>query len=309
MSEQTTTYLITETNETTASGDGFIPTSSERSYTVEAKGAPGNTKDATQAFFRYAQAKPVDPWGNPKAENGVELTESPDSCGRFWTGRIRWEFPSATSYAATNEAYGGADPASDGSTQSEALRWYPFVSGFSIAGGTKHMTVSYNTRAYAINGTVVDFDGGIGWDGEGFEGCDVPCPAVNFEITARTPEGFIGNFATFLNKILPYVGTVNSDKFYGCDPGTVLFNGITSGSLKSGTSSTGSRFSYWEMTYSFSAMPNATINVDGVAVPKGGWEYMWHLVTDSGAIRATYVEQVMPYSVFKGLGLVSRPNV
>ena len=304
-----TEYKITETNEVTARGDGAIPIESERAYTIEAVGDPGDYQNATRAFFRYAQARTADPWGNPLAKNGVEVTENPESCGRFWTARLRYEFPSSVEYTATEEAYQSDSGEGGDSGSSESIRWYPFVSGFSVAGGTAHIAHSYNTRAYAINGSVVNFGGGIGWDGEGFEGVDVPCPAITFDITARTPEGFIKNFATFLNKIISFVGTVNADKFYGCAPGTVLFNGITSGALRSGTSASGNRFSYWEMNYNFSAMPNIVMNVEGVAVPKGGWEYVWHLQNSSGRIRATYVEQVFRTSMFKELGLVSRDTI
>lgn len=301
----TTEYRITETNETKTTGSGgFAPTSAEKSYTIEALGDAGTNAGATTAFYAYAAQHSRDDWNHPIAEGGVQLNEVGDSLGRLWTGSIRWELPTANSSAA-DEAYDVAQKAGDdgSSSSSGALRWYPYVSSFSVAGGVKHMATSYNTRAYAINGSVVNFNGGIGWDGSGFEGVDVPCPAITFDITARTPEGFVGTFAQFLNKILPFVGTVNSDYFWGCEPGTVLFNGITSGSLKSGTSSSGLSYNYWEMNFNFSAMPNTTINIGGVAVAKGGWEYLWQLADEDGLIQAVYVEQVFAYTPFSKLGL------
>lgn len=299
------TYRITETNETSTSGDGGAPTSSERSYTVEAIGGRGNYTDASTQFFQYAKSNCAsDPWGNPISN--ISLQENSESLGRLWEGTINWELPSASESAA-NDAYDAYEAtgtsSGDNTSTGDSIRWYPYVSAFSIAGGTKHVAVSNYTRAYPINGVPINFGGGIGWNGEGFEGVDVPCAAINFEVTARTPEGFIGRFARFLDQILPYVGTVNAYKFYGCAPGTVRFDGITSGSLKQGTSSSGAKFSYWEMTFAFSAMPNEIANVDGVPVPKSGWEYMWHLADENGTIQATYVEGVFPQSDFKGLGI------
>ena len=299
------TYRITETNETTTRGNGGVPTESERAYTVEAVGGAGNYKDASLAFFQWAKSHhAADPWGNPIADGGIELEENAESLGRYWFGRVHWAFPTA-SEASADDAYAAQETSSDGGSSSttDSVRWYPYISGFSTAGGTKHMASSYATRAYPVNGSVVDFGGGIGWDGSGFEGVDVPCPAITFDITARTPEGFIANFAKFLNKILPYVGTVNATSFYGCEPGTVLFNGITSSALRQGTSSSGQKFSYWEMTFNFSAMPNAIVSVDGVPVKKGGWEYLWNLVDDDGQIVAAYVETVFRSTNFRGLGL------
>ena len=114
---------------------------------------------------------------------------------------------------------------------------------------------------------------------------------------------FIANVARFFERVLPYVGTVNASKFYGCLPGTVLFNGITSGALRSATSSAGVRFSYWEMNFSFSAMPNGVVRIDGVNVPKGGWEYLWNLADEQGRIQATYVETVFRATEFRNLGI------
>ncbi len=300
-----TEYRITETNETTTRGNGGVPTGSERAYTVEAIGDPGNFKDASLQFFQWALSNcACDPWGNPLADDGIELVENPDSLGRFWNGRIRWEFPSAIAASASDAYDAQGDYAGDGDSSSgDGVQWYPFISSFSTAGGTRHLTSSFATRAYPINGQVVDFGGGIGWNGDGFEGVDVPCPTISFDITARTPQGFLANFAAFLNKTLPCVGTVNATRFYGCDPGTVLFNGITSGALRQGTSSSGQRFSYWEMTFNFSASPNGIVNVDGRAVPKGGWEYLWNLADDNGKIKASYVETVFLSTDFRGLGL------
>lgn len=298
-----TTYEITATREVSTSGRGGVPTSSTINFTVQAIGDPGNYKDASLAFFQYVLAHhSVDSWGNPIADDGVELVEEEDSLGRLWHGSVTHTFPSASASAAS-EAYESVDDPSGSTSTSDSVNWYPFISSFTVAGGTKHVVQSYATRAFPVNGSVVNFNGGIGWDGEAFEGVDVPCPAIQFEVTARTPAGFLVRFASFLNKILPLVGTVNANRFYGCAPGTVLFNGITSGTLKTGTASNGEKFPYWEMNFSFSAMPTTTVNIGGVPVVKSGWEYLWHLVDDNGSIQASYLETVFTSSNFSALGI------
>lgn len=299
------TYKITPTRQTSTSGRGGVPTSSTLGFTVEARGGTGNYKDAALAFHQYVLAHyAADAWGNPLADDGIELAEDEDSVGRLWRGSVRHQFPSATQTAAGEAFDATSDAGSGSSSTGEGFSWFPFISSFTIAGGTKHVVQSYATRAYPVGGEVVNFNGGIGWDGSGFEGVDVPCPAIQFDVTARTPAGFLVRFAAFLNKVLPLVGTVNASRFYGCDPGTVLFNGITSGQLKKGTAADGTPFPYWEMNFSFSAMPSVSLNLGTATVIKSGWEYLWHLVDEeTGAIQASYIETVFKSSNFNDLGI------
>lgn len=296
------TYRITSVDSASTRGSFGIPTESEREWTVEAVDQKGNYFAAAFVFFQFISSRhATDPWGNPVAEGGIELREEPDSLSRLFRGRVRWEFPKATAGAgaeASGEPSGGdgGDSGAGG-----AFSYVPYISSFSTAGGTRHVDVSYATRAYAINGTAPNFNGGIGWNGEGFDGVDVVCPSIVFDVTARTPAGFVANFANFLNKVVPFVGCVNNAPFYGCEAGTILFNGITSSSLKSRQTSLGTNDYYWEMTYSFAASPNVVLNVNGVAVQKLGWEYLWALGGEE-AVRAVYVEQVYQYANLSQLG-------
>lgn len=298
-------YRITSVDSATTRGSFGVPTETEREWTVEAVDQRGNYFAAAFAFFQFVSSHhPTDPWGNPIAENGIELTEEPDSLSRLFRGRVRWSFPTATAGAGSEayEAVSGADGGSDDPDQDSRFSYYPFISSFSTAGGTRHVEVSYATRAYAINGTAPDFGGGIGWNGEGFDGVDVVSPAIAFDVTARTPAGFVANFGDFLNKVVPYVGCVNDAPFFGCSAGTILFNGISSSALRSRTTQSGMTDYYWEMAYSFTASPNVVLNVHGVSVPKGGWEYLWTLGNENGGIQAVYVEKVYPEANLSMLG-------
>lgn len=64
-----------------------------------------------------------------------------------------------------------------------------------------------------------------------------------------------------------------------------MFNGISSGSLKTAQTAAGVNYPYWEMIFNFSASENAIINVNGVAVPKGGWQYLWTTAPERGRPR------------------------
>ncbi len=298
------TYRVTSVNSATTRGSFGIPTESEREWTVEAVDQPGNYFAAAFVFFQFVSSRhATDPWGNPIAEGGIELTEEPDSLSRLFRGRVRWSFPTATD-GAGSESYDASDGAGGGDSGDETgqFSYFPFISSFATAGGTRHVEVSYATRRYPISGPAPDFSGGIGWNGEGFDGVDIVSPSIVFDVTARTPAGFVANFGKFLNKIVPYVGCVNRLPFYGCEAGTILFNGITSSALRSRETSDGIKDYYWEMTYSFAASPNVVLNVQGVAVPKLGWEYLWALGSEDVGIQAVYVEQVYQTANLSALG-------
>lgn len=296
------TYRVTAGSDPVTRGQGGAPTGSERSFDVQAISGRGNYYAASFLFFQYALARHAcDPWGNPIAENGVELTEEQDGCGKIWRGHIRWEFPSANAAVGNDVAY-----TTDGGEGSEGeitpFSYAPFISSFSTAGGTRHTNVSFGTRRYPINGAAPDFKGGIGWNGEEFEGVDVVSPTVTFEVTARTPAALVMNFGDFLSQTVPYVGCVNNAPFYGCSAGTILFNGVTSGTLRTRKTNAGTIDPYWEMSYSFAASPNISFDVDGVTVDKYGWEYLWALADETGVIQAVYVEQVYQYANLAQLG-------
>lgn len=298
------TYRVALGNEATTRGDGGVPSESSRNFDVFAVDKSGSYSAASFVFFQYILSHaPRDPWGNPISDGGIELTEEADAPGRIWRGRVSWRFPTSTSGAAYVPTETGSGSGSSDSSESTAFSYVPFISGFSISGGTRHVEASYGTRAYPINGAAPDFGGGIGWNGEGFDGVDIVCPNISFDVTARTPAGLVQNFGQFLSRVAPYVGTVNADSIYGLEPGTVLFNGITSGSMKSRRTSIGSNEPYCEMVFNFTASPNVVINVGGVAVAKGGWEYLWTLAGDGG-IQAVYVETVYNSSNFHELGLI-----
>lgn len=299
-------YRITSVEDAVARGSGGVPTSSERSFTVETKTGRGSYDAASFVFFQWILTSHAsDPWGNPVAGDGIELAQVPDAVGRLWKGKVKWTFPTSVSSNTGGDDGGGSYTPE--SVDYETFSYVPFISSFSTAGGTQHLTVSHGTRAYSFTGDPApNFGGGIGWNGEEFEGVDVARPTIQFEVTARTPAALVANFGAYLNKTLPYVSTVNSAPFFGCDAGTVLFLGCTSGQLKTRKTADGGSAPYWEMSLSFAASPNMVYYVHGVAVTKSGWEYLWTLGDNDGGIIAAYVEQVYPFRDFGPLGMGGR---
>ena len=266
------------------------PTESERSFTVEALGGAGSAVDAEAEFRAWLTANaPADGYGNPVVEDGgVELEENEDSLRRLWTARVKYAKPEKTEREDGDET---------------SLPFGTTLASFSTSGGSVTTRRSLATVAYPVGGSVVDFGGGIGWNGEEFEGCETVAPNFAFELRGVAPGNFESYFGSFAEVMSNLTGTVNGTRFLDFLPGTVLFHGVTQGSVAE--QADGKRT--WTLNYSFSASPHVYLNVGGVQVFKPGWAYFWTLTEKSldpetGAVvpfvRAAYVEQVYRYADF-----------
>lgn len=285
-------YRIERKNDVRTRGPGTAPpTETERSFTVEALGGAGNDVDAEAEFRAWLTANaPTDAFGNPVADDGgVELEENEDSLRRLWTARVK--------YAKPNDAE------KEGGDDEMSLPFGTSLASFSTSGGSATTKRSLATVAYPVGGSVVDFGGGIGWNGEEFEGCETVAPNFAFELRGVAPGNFEAYFGSFAEVMSNLTGTVNGTRFLDFLPGTVLFHGVTQGSVAE--QADGSRV--WTLNYSFSASPHVYLNVGGVQVFKPGWGYFWTLTEKSldpetGAVvpfvRAAYVEQVYRYADF-----------
>ena len=297
-------YRIERKNDVRTRGSSSKPTESERSFTIEAVGGRGSAAGADKNFRAWLAANaPTDAFGNPIAEDGVELEENEESLRRLWTARVRYERP-AESEETKDE------------TEDKGETAPPFgmsLASFSTSGGTATIRRSLATIAHPIAGTAPDYGGGIGWNGEEFEGCEIVAPKFSFELSAVAPKGFEANFGAFADAISNLTGTTNATRFLGFLPGTVLFLGVTQGTA---SETDGKRV--WTLNYAFAAAPHATLNVGGVAVFKPGWAYLWTLTEKSfdskrnvvvPVVRAVYVEQTYPAADFGALArLVSIPG-
>ena len=168
---------------------------------------------------------------------------------------------------------------------------------FDTTGGTQHITQSLRNIWKSPNAP--DFKGGIGWDGENFQGVDIAAPVFKFSETHLIKNSKITE--AYKKKVADLTGKVNLGAYKGREDGEVLFLGAT-GSMKNRRKKPAPD-DLWEVTYTFAVSPNATnLTVGDINVPdKKGWDYLWVFYApgvDTAAYRrvktpkGVYVERV-----------------
>lgn len=290
-----TAYHIRERYGATSRG-GARSKDAERKFDIIADDENGSFEEA-DAFFRGWASSGASFFNGLPAdrEEGIDV-EADEESPQLWRATVRYKTPSF-------------ENPSEGPT----VRYGAYVSSFSASNGTAHIQRSLGTTFYPIGGPAPNFFGMIGWNGEGFDGCDKVVPNFAFEITSQTAPGTVENFGALADTLAQYVGKVNATRFMGFNPGVVLYAGVSSGSIQtSPATETSDEFHYWRVTHQFLASPNASVDVDGVPVWKPGWAYLWTLNAKAydpttnmivPKIVAAYVEQVYESADFAGLGL------
>jgi len=140
---------------------------------------------------------------------------------------------------------------------------------FDISSQTIKVTQSKETISKtAASGDAPDFKGGVGFDGEKFQGADVMVEAFSFSITLYKPIAQITN--AYIQTLRNAAFRTNTDTFKGMAPGECLFVGA-SGSKRNEDD--------YAIAHKFMAVKNATgLSVgDITGISKKGWEYMWAL--------------------------------
>lgn len=180
---------------------------------------------------------------------------------------------------------------------------------YNTTGGTSHVTHSLATLGRA-GASLRDFDGGIGWNGNGFDGVDVITPHEEFTISVNWPKTFFTQ--AYRLALASATGSINSLPWQGFAAGCVLFKGVQASpkSFKY-TAPDGSTVKdyYWRATYYFEANPASTIVFNGTTLVKRGFDYVWRLVekteSTNGDLEAEVVqvnvEQVYPEFIFANL--------
>lgn len=186
---------------------------------------------------------------------------------------------------------------------------------YSTTGGSRHMTHSLETLGAATTdgSTPRNFGGGIGWNGESFDGCDVVSPKNEFSIAVNWPKT---HFTQAVRLALANAtGCINSAAWNGYAAGCCLFKGVSAQPVAfdySDANGNSIRDYYWRATYSFEAAPAQTIPVGSTTLTKRGFDYVWRVVervenTSTGQIEASVaqvnVERVYPEFDFANLGL------
>ena len=164
---------------------------------------------------------------------------------------------------------------------------------FTTAGGTTHITRSYFTRATSLNGgDVYDFNGGINWNGQGFDGVDIVCPHAEFTISRSLPKSYLNvkTRVSFAN----ITGFINKAEWMGFDAHCVMFKGLTAKtqyfSYTNAETGQDEKDWYWRIDFSFEARPQQKIfALDQTTLldSAGGFDYVWtitqqQVVSDGG---------------------------
>ncbi len=187
---------------------------------------------------------------------------------------------------------------------------------FQTSGGKRHTDFTYQTidsQSCIAGLPPYDFGGAIGVTPTGaIQGTEMKFPVYSWSQTqAYTVEEMT---ASFRRRLALYTASVNSAPFMGFEPGEVLFEGVTDGQLCHETNpDSGGIFSYYKLTFSFSAIPNQTgIVIGDAVVDKKGWEYVWILwntISRKGMTtkypRNVSVEQLYPLRDLNDLGLMT----
>ena len=188
------------------------------------------------------------------------------------------------------------------------------IVNFDCSGGTKHMTHAISQKkVYAEDGsTNDDANCGIGWNGKvggeaEFAGVDVPTADMRETYTKTMSVSKITD-TDYKRKVAALVGKVNSEKFYGWEPGEIMFLGCSFSAPLRGAK-------YVQVTYNFRIMPNEKqAKVSGKDCgEKKGFEYLWALsdTVNSGSedgaptvkVKAIYNSTVCESASYKDLGL------
>ncbi len=178
---------------------------------------------------------------------------------------------------------------------------------------TEHITRSLGTkRAIPCEPgySPVDYDGGIGYNGENYEGTDVIRPTITLTQDRMISCDVVTD--AWMAQMAALSGRINDRTWRGFKPGDVLFTGITNASLQRLSLKDGGYFPYWKVTYEFKirfSMLDVTV---GSSVPfdKPGWDCLWVLNKKrkiSGSVVdvpvQANIEQVYPTANFSDFGV------
>ncbi len=173
---------------------------------------------------------------------------------------------------------------------------------YTTAGGTAHITHSLATLG-AAGADIRNFDGGIGWNGDSFDGVDIVTPRVEFSIGVNWPKTFFTQ--AYRLTLANATGCINSQAWNGFAAGCVLFRGVSASpqSYKR-TLLDGSTLKdyYWRAQYAFEASPASTRTFNSTTLVKRGFDYLWALTekieSPTGNLESRVVqmnvEQVYP---------------
>ena len=234
--------------------------------------------------------------------SAVNINQDESSLGDIWTAHVEWS-TRPTNQQQQNQNY----PQQPGVDPQES---------FNSIGGTAHITTAFDEIGVMTDGVTPapPLYGGIGWNGDRFEGVDIVSPTFEFTLSHKYPYSSVTS--TIRNGWLSLIGCVNLDTFWAFSPGEVLYCGFSGQSV---TEYDGSLITidettyqaaqnYYQISHNFKCSPNvSSMSVAGVNISKLGWEYIWVLrqkyddSTTGQTVEvpvAVYKDQVYRYAYF-----------
>jgi len=174
---------------------------------------------------------------------------------------------------------------------------------FETSGGTTHITQGLAEQKF---GTTPAMNSAIGVSSDGVAGVDVIIPQLQWTETYDVPARYVTS--AYIVGVNSLTGAVNNSGFRGFAAGEVLFLGCSGSQQWDSDKGDGP----WNLSYKFSASPNATgLTVGAITgISKAGHDYLWVKyeddVSDSSLIKkpvGVYVNQVYRRASFAGLGI------
>lgn len=239
----------------------------ERSFDVWAD-AGVSTASAYESFYAWAKANHAqDSFGH--GIKNIRFTSEESGGGNVWKAVIRWS-SNKTSLGSTSRH------------EAKKPDQY-FADSFSTKGGRGVKKYAIAQTAYAVDESIgcPDFGLGINWNGSDFDGVEIDTPAFSFGLKRRF--AYEECDTEFQQTLADMTGTVNAAEYHGFSAGNVKFNGVEGATTYEYEGDTewvdGELVEiprwYWDLNFEFACSPERIVEVSGLAVPKGGWEYVW----------------------------------
>jgi hypothetical protein len=264
----------------------------------------------------------------------IHVAELEDGHGT-WTATCKFSSPTMQKYLAFKGLPDYSFSTKGGTahiTQSkETMVVYPGVKPVMEFTENEDGTYSYEPTGETEPIPTKNFHGGIGYNGETFDGVDITVPAWKSTIKLTVKDYVIDQ--NYLRMLRMLTGAVNNTPFDGFYPGECRFVGCD-GTRRvqelERNYEAGNELEIdqppeyeivWDLIFEFEAAPNMEQPIDGLGlVYKNGWDYMWILrqpideqttetETDEKpkAVKtiptAAYIERVYEYADFSIFGL------
>lgn len=257
-----------------------------------------NAPDAYDALFAYLQTHFVDDDGNIASYNipldSIKLAKTDSD--------YLYEAEVVFAYRVAND-----ETINEPEYEQPEIDEFDYT--YTTTGGTAHITHSLATLG-AAGADIRNFDGGIGWNGDSFDGVDIVTPRVEFSIGVNWPKTFFTQ--AYRLTLANATGCINSQAWNGFGAGCVLFKGVSAApkSYKR-VFPDGSTLKdyYWRAQYTFEASPASTHTFNSTTLVKRGFDYLWALTekieSSTGNLESRVVqmnvEQVYPEFDFANL--------